>query len=268
MTKSSAGFYSYKSSTTNNHQFKIAKSADGWDYNHSYVDAGYLGTSITTIGDYSSDNCYIWNAPASYYIIVFRPGSPMNTTANPKICASATLPAEKFTISFNNGGGSGSMSSISNVLYGSEKATTANTFTKSGYRFTGWKANVDVKVGGATKTAGTLLDDEVTIQEIKSDITLTAQWEVDDGCNKIFWFAKAADATTNGVTNNTTTFSGVSTGTTAVTGSITIDGKTYSVTGRGSTNSTSITFSVPANKVGTLYGLASSSGSSAGLCRE
>ena len=177
MTKSSEGFYSYKSSSTNDHQFKIAKSTDGWDYNYSFVDAGYLGTSITTIGDYNSNNCYIWSAPASYYIIVFRPGSVMNTTANPKICASATLPAEKFTISFNNGGGSGSMSSISNVLYGSEKATTANSFTKVGYRFTGWKADVDVKVGGSTKTAGTLLADGVTIQDISSNITLTAQWE-------------------------------------------------------------------------------------------
>ncbi len=263
MTKSSEGFYSYKSSSTNDHQFKIAKSTSTWDYNHSFVDAGYLGTSITTIGDYGSDNCYIWSAPASYYIIVFRPGSAMNTTANPKICASATLPAEKFTISFNSSGGTGSMSSISNVVYGSEKATTANTFTKSGYRFTGWNANVDVKVGGATKTAGTLLDDEVTIQDIKTDITLTAQWEVDDGCNKIFWFAKAADATTNGVTNNTTTFSNVDAGSTGVSGSITIDGKTYSVTGRGNNNGTAITFTVPANKVGTLYGLANSSGSSA-----
>ena len=263
MTKSSAGFYSYKSSTTNNHQFKIAKSTEGWDYNYSFVDAGYLGTSITTIGDYGKDNCYIWSAPASYYIIVFRPGSVMNTTANPKICASATLPAEKFTISFNNGGGSGSMSSISNVLYGSEKVTPANTFTKSGYRFTGWKANVDVKVGGATKTAGTLLDDEVTIQEIKSDITLTAQWEVDDGCNKIFAFAYSTDATNAGVTNSTSTFTGFSTGSNDCSGSITIDGKLYSVTKRGSNSTFSITFSVPANKVGTLFGLANSSGTSA-----
>lgn len=83
-----------------------------------------------------------------------------------------------------------------------------------------------------------------------------------DECTKIFWFAKAADATTAGVENNTTTFSGATSGSNSASGSITIDGKSYSVTGRGSTNNTSITFTVPANKVGTLYGLATTSSSS------
>lgn len=83
-----------------------------------------------------------------------------------------------------------------------------------------------------------------------------------DGCTKIFWFANDADATAAGVENNTTTFSGANSGNNSASGSITIDGKSYSVTKRGGTNNTSITFSVPANKVGTLYGLAITSSSS------
>ena len=84
-----------------------------------------------------------------------------------------------YTISFAANGGSSSMSSISDISCGSDQAIPANSFTApSGKQFAGWKANVDVKVGGVTKTAGTLLDDEVTIQDISSNITLTAQWEL------------------------------------------------------------------------------------------
>lgn len=85
-----------------------------------------------------------------------------------------------------------------------------------------------------------------------------------DECTKIFWFAKAEDAKTAGVENNTSTFTGVVSGTSEeVSGTITIDGKDYSVTGRGKNGKSAITFTVPVNKTATLYGLASSSGSSA-----
>ena len=89
-----------------------------------------------------------------------------------------TYSAPTYTISYAAGTGSGTMSSQTGIACGTDKATTSNTFTApSGYNFTGWKANVGVKVGGSTKTAGTLLDDGVTIQDISSNITLTAQWE-------------------------------------------------------------------------------------------
>ena len=84
-----------------------------------------------------------------------------------------------YTISYAANGGSSSMSSQTGIACGTDKATTANSFTApSGYQFAGWKANVDVTVGGSTKTAGTVLDNGVTIQNISSNITLTAQWEL------------------------------------------------------------------------------------------
>ena|GEM_PF-2707472 len=85
----------------------------------------------------------------------------------------------KYTISFAANGGSGSMSNVSSIACGRSVVIAANAYEKSGFTFTGWKANVDVKVGGSTKTAGTLLADGVTIQDISSNITLTAQWEAD-----------------------------------------------------------------------------------------
>lgn len=202
MTISAGGTYEYIASSNNTHQFKIATSSDSWDYNYTYVDAGFYGTS-SDIGDYSSDNCYIWMS-GSYYIVVFKPNTAINTTNNPKICASATKPQDQFTISFDNGGGSGTMSSITSINAGENKTTTANTFTKAGYRFAGWKANVDVKVGGSTKTAGTVLADGVTIQNILSDITLTAQWE-ERSCpvSGTVYSLTMKSATLSGVTQNT-----------------------------------------------------------------
>lgn len=83
---------------------------------------------------------------------------------------------EKYTISFNSGGGSGTMTAISDLCPGSDQAITTNSFTRSNYTFTGWTANVNVKIGGSTVTAGTLIANGATIQDIQSNITLTAQW--------------------------------------------------------------------------------------------
>lgn len=81
-----------------------------------------------------------------------------------------------YTISYAGGGGSGSMSSHSDLCPGSSQQITSNTFTKTDYIFTGWHANVDVKINGNIVPVGNLITDAATIQDIQSDITLTAQW--------------------------------------------------------------------------------------------
>lgn len=83
-----------------------------------------------------------------------------------------------YTITFAANGGSGSMSSISSIACDANQALTANTFTKTGYNFANWTANVDVKVGGSTISAGSAIANQATIQNIRSNITLTAQWSV------------------------------------------------------------------------------------------
>ena len=91
MTVSTDGLYEYIQSSSDANQFKIAASEDGWDYNHSYVQAGFNSTDVTNIGDYGQDNCYCWQS-GDYYILVYYPNTAVNTTANPIICASTTLP--------------------------------------------------------------------------------------------------------------------------------------------------------------------------------
>ena len=90
---------------------------------------------------------------------------------------SGTYSAPTYTISFAANGGSGSMSSISSIACGDDQALPANTFTKSGYVFDGWKADVAVTIGGSSVAAGTKFAGGSTLQNITSNITLTAQWE-------------------------------------------------------------------------------------------
>ena len=91
MTESTDGLYEYIQSSNNANQFKIATSADSWDYGWTYVQAGFNSTDVTNIGDYGQDNCYCWQS-GDYYILVYKPNTAVNATANPIICAATTLP--------------------------------------------------------------------------------------------------------------------------------------------------------------------------------
>ena len=103
MTPSTDGFYEYylvTSSTT--HQFKIGTSANMYAYNYTYIRAGFNSTNISTISDYGSDNCYLYDVNATHYILVYYPYTTVNPSANPIICASTELPNNpKFYITGN-----------------------------------------------------------------------------------------------------------------------------------------------------------------------
>ena len=180
----------------NSHKVYFDKDGASWSniYAYGYNDGdwniGWPGVEITSnTEDHCGTEYYAYTNGYTYIIFNNGSGGVGNQTGNITVAgyegkhavgAAATgwTAYPTYTISYNNGGGSGSMSSQTSIACSTDKATTANTFTRSGYNFTGWHANVDVTVGGATKTAGTLLADGVTIQNINSDITLTAQWEL------------------------------------------------------------------------------------------
>lgn len=91
MTQSTDGKYFYIQSSNATNQFKIANSTTTYDYNSTYVQKGFNNTDVQNIGNYSGDNCYVWQS-GTYYILVYVPGTDINTTNNPIICASTTLP--------------------------------------------------------------------------------------------------------------------------------------------------------------------------------
>ena len=226
-------------------------------YNATDNTAAGTGAAGTMVNAGAGYNAGGWTTPIfatagtySYYCVITDGECSVQTNTVTVMVNSASLPT--YTVTYDANGGSCSTTSEN------ASSVALPTPTRDGYTFNGWYT---------AATGGTLVGAAGDSYTPSADITLYAQWtqnavEPEPGeCTKIFWFASESDATAAGVENNTTTFNGVNPGTSEMTGSITIGDKTYTVTGRGSNNSTQITFVVPAEKTATLYGLASSSGS-------
>ena len=226
-------------------------------YNATDNTAAGTGAAGTMVNAGEGYNAGGWTTPIfatagtySYYCVITDGECSVQTNTVTVMVNSASLPT--YTVTYDANGGSCSTTSEN------ASSVALPTPTRDGYTFNGWYT---------AATGGSLVGAAGDSYAPSADITLYAQWtanavEPEQGeCTKIFWFASESDATAAGVENNTTTFNGVNPGTSEMTGSITIGDKTYTVTGRGSNNSTQITFVVPAEKTATLYGLASSSGS-------
>lgn len=82
-----------------------------------------------------------------------------------------------YSISFAGGlGSSGSMGAIDEIACDAEQELPACGFSKTGYDFANWTADVAVVVEAETIEAGDVINDAVTLQNIRSDISLTAVW--------------------------------------------------------------------------------------------
>ena len=85
-----------------------------------------------------------------------------------------------YTITYAANGGGGSMSATSGICPDADQAITSNAFTAPTgcASFAHWTANVNVKVGGNTITAGDPIANGATIEDISNNITLTAVWKL------------------------------------------------------------------------------------------
>ena len=92
----------------------------------------------------------------------------------------STYSAPTYTVSFNANGGSGSMSNVSSIACDGSTTLVANAYTKSGYRFTGWKTNAAVTANGSAVAVNGIVANQAELTHITSNITLTAQWEEND----------------------------------------------------------------------------------------
>ncbi len=82
-----------------------------------------------------------------------------------------------YTVTFaGNGSTAGTMAAVDDIPCGTSVTLPANAFTKEGNAFNGWVADVDVTVNNSAITAGGIIPDTATLQNVTSDITLTAQW--------------------------------------------------------------------------------------------
>ncbi len=158
-----------------NFKFKIRSTSDGGS-NYTYYGAQNESNEMT------STNCTDWQLASG------DDGKNINMTGCAADSYTFTYDAEKndldvtyptsYTIAYaGDGATSGEMASQTCIASGEEVTLTTNAFQKTNMHFKGWFANVAVKINGSTVTAGTLISDGATLQQISSDITLTAQWE-------------------------------------------------------------------------------------------
>ena len=106
MSSSAHGVYKYVAISQQSEavNFKIQTIKDDWDtaLGRDYNVPGFANTNITDMNsssntwDTPNSNCALYHVSSAFYIIVFEPNkeNSFNTTENPIICASSTLPAE------------------------------------------------------------------------------------------------------------------------------------------------------------------------------
>lgn len=112
-----------------------------------------------------------WNASSSATSATYQPGDIFST--NNPITLYAVWEANKYTVTYNANGGTGTMA-LSNYTYGVAQALRANIFTKDGCTFDGW--NTEPNGTGKNYTD----KQSVTIAE---NLNLYAQWKTDDNSN-------------------------------------------------------------------------------------
>lgn len=166
---------------------------------------------------------------------------------------------QSYTVTLNAEGGSDGTANVSATY--DEAMPSITVPTKAGYVFSGYFTG--------TNGTGTQYYDgngsSTNSWDIADATELHAYWVEGSsaptaGCDLHFWFFKAADATANGKTNDATVFLAMAANSTSKDGSITIDGNSYSVTGRTGDPTTFGSFTIPAGKTGIFYALAVSSG--------
>ena len=109
---------------------------------------------------------------AAGYTTTFSNWTPASGTVNAAttITANFTRTANKYTISYNANGGTGSMATDT-VTYNTNYTTKANAFTKTGYTFKGWNEKAD-----GTGTDWTSWIGKPWQWTYARNVTLYAQW--------------------------------------------------------------------------------------------
>lgn len=198
-----------------------------------------------------------WNASMSGGGTVYTAGQVLTLTEDLTIYA--IWQAQSYTVTLDAAGGIGGSTSVNATF--DEAMPSIAIPSQSGYIFKGYYSGTD--------GTGTQYYDEngssTNSWNIAAPTTLHAYWIAGStpdptGCELNFWFFKEADATANGKTNSAI-FSGMAADASDKSGSITIDGSSYSVTRRTGDNATFGQFTIPTGYTGVFYALAVSSGS-------
>lgn len=138
------------------------------------------GTSWNQVGGFitpTSSASYVVSLPYTYSLSQIRISSPnASSTAGARVFSAEIkgIMATTYTVIFHNNGGSGTMS---NQTASTATNLTSNTFTRSGYTFSGWNTTSD--------GSGTPYADNASYP-FTSSTTLYAQWTAVSGHTVIF----------------------------------------------------------------------------------
>ena len=221
------------------------------------------GTTLTVAANtYTAPTGYSflkWNTAMNGGGTDYSAGNSITLTED--VTLYAIWQPQTYTVTLNQGSGSGGTANVTATFDDAMPSITVPS--RSGYTFAGYFT-------GANGTGTQYYDENGSSTNdwtIASNTTLYAYWiegsaPEPTGCNLHFWFFYAADATSNGLSNDATVFTSMVSDGSSQAGSITIDGTSYSVTRRTGDPGTGVfgSFTIPSNKIGTFYALAVSSG--------
>ena len=124
-----------------------------------------------TKSGYTFDGWTVNDGDTTTITFAYSPGGTSPITLYAKWSASGGGTPASHTVTFNNNSGSGTMTAL---VASSTTNLTANTFTRSGYTFTGW----------ATTSNGSVVYADQASYAFSADISLYAQWSaVTSGSN-------------------------------------------------------------------------------------
>lgn len=181
-----------------------------------------------------------------------------SVTMNADITIYAVWQPKTYTVTLNAAGGTGGSASVTATF--DDAMPNITIPTRSGYTFKGYFSEQN----GAGKQYYDQNGSSTNNWTTPNNATLYAYWEETSSTPVVsgdlhFWFFNAADATTNGVINDSEVFSNMVASGSQMAGSITVDGVSYSVTKRTGDNATFGSFTIPESKTGIFYALAVSS---------
>mgnify|MGYP001623005828 CR=1 FL=1 len=135
----------------------------GNTYNHPTLT---ISSTTPTRSGYTFEG---WSTSSSATTVNYDPGDSYTFSRTYTQSASVTLYAVweriSYTITYNSNGGSGTMSPTTKY-YGESVTLRANTFTRTGYRFSGW----------ATSSTGSVVYDDQDTYTANASDTLYAVW--------------------------------------------------------------------------------------------
>ena len=222
------------------------------------------GTSVTVAtNSFTAPTGYTfkeWNTNAKGSGTKYTAGQ--NVTLTEDLTLYAVWSPLSYTISLNAMGGTGGTTSITATFDAAMPNITIPS--RANYIFKGYFAEKNGTGKQYYDENGSSTNSWIT----PSDATLYAAWKEKStetpstGGDLHFWFFGAADASANGVSNDATVFRNMYSSTSSQAGSITIDGKSYSITRRSGDTPKFGEFTIPAGKKAIFYALAISSGGS------